>query len=196
MRTTFADATRLEATAAAIIGGAQPRFDLDKSTRIKLGHEIVVDPGDSALHAIRLSVLQDGVMQYENISRDLVESPELGELLVSRRYVAGLGKGNLVLRRENGEVLVETTRLAELVGHMAQTGRSGLAIQRYKGLGEMNPEQLWETTMDPTRRQLLQVRVADNLEADQLFSVLMGDDVEPRRDFIIANALNARNLDV
>jgi len=195
VRTRFADATRLEETAAAILGRAQPRFDLDKSTRIKLGHEIVVDPGDSALHAIRLSVLQDGVMQYESISRDLVESPELGELLVSRRYVAGLGKGKLTLRRGD-EVLVETTRLAELVGHMAQTGRSGLAIQRYKGLGEMNPEQLWETTMDPARRQLLQVRVADNLEADQLFSVLMGDDVEPRRDFIIANALNARNLDV
>jgi len=195
VRTRFADATRLEETAAAILGRAQPRFDLDKSTRIKLGHEIVVDPGDSALHAIRLSVLQDGVMQYESISRDLVESPELGELLVSRRYVAGLGKGKLTLRRGD-EVLVETTRLAELVGHMAQTGRSGLAIQRYKGLGEMNPEQLWETTMDPARRQLLQVRVAYNLEADQLFSVLMGDDVEPRRDFIIANALNARNLDV
>jgi len=195
VRTRFADATRLEETAAAILGRAQPRFDLDKSTRIKLGHEIVVDPGDSALHAIRLSVLQDGVMQYESISRDLVESPELGELLVSRRYVAGLGKGKLTLRRGD-EVLVETTRLAALVGHMAQTGRSGLAIQRYKGLGEMNPEQLWETTMDPARRQLLQVRVADNLEADQLFSVLMGDDVEPRRDFIIANALNARNLDV
>jgi DNA gyrase subunit B len=191
----FADATTLAATADALIARAQPMFDADKSTRIRLGHEIVTDEGDSALHAIRLSVLQDGVMMYESISRDLVESPELGQLLDTRRYLAGLGKGKLIVRRE-GAVVVETTRLAELVGHLSQAGRSGLAIQRYKGLGEMNPEQLWETTMDPARRQLLQVRVADNHEADMLFSVLMGDDVEPRRDFIVANALNARNLDV
>ena len=84
----------------------------------------------------------------------------------------------------------------ELVDYFLAAGKKGVAINRYKGLGEMNPEQLWETTMDPTVRTLLQVRAEDHTEADQMFTTLMGDQVEPRRKFIEDNALDVKNLDV
>ncbi len=86
--------------------------------------------------------------------------------------------------------------LDELVDYFIAAGKKGVAINRYKGLGEMNPEQLWETTMDPTVRTLLQVRAEDHTEADQMFTTLMGDQVEPRRKFIEDNALDVKNLDV
>ena len=91
---------------------------------------------------------------------------------------------------------VSITGPVSLVDILMLVGRKGINMQRYKGLGEMNPEQLWETTLEPNARSLLQVRVNHADDAEEVFSTLMGDMVEPRRDFIQANALKVSNLDV
>ncbi|MBU0515695.1 MAG: hypothetical protein KJ621_13080 [Proteobacteria bacterium] len=102
----------------------------------------------------------------------------------------------IVVEGDQGEKKTRCTSRQELFETLTDAGKKGLAVQRYKGLGEMNPEQLWETTMDPERRTLLQVKVADALAADEMFTILMGDKVEPRRDFIYHNALEVRELDI
>ena len=86
--------------------------------------------------------------------------------------------------------------LDDVVEFFIAAGKKGVAVNRYKGLGEMNPDQLWATTMDPEARTLLQVRAEDHTEADLMFTTLMGDQVEPRRKFIEDNALDVKNLDV
>ena len=106
----------------------------------------------------------------------------------------GFLDGPYVLRRKDDENRVAT--LAEAAAAILDSAKKGLTASRYKGLGEMNPETLWETTMNPVSRRLLQVRVEDAVEADELFTILMGDAVEPRRNFIEANALAATNLDI
>ena len=82
------------------------------------------------------------------------------------------------------------------MNYFFEEGKKGLSVQRYKGLGEMNPDQLWETTMNPEKRTLLQVKIRDAVETDDIFTILMGDDVEPRRAFIQNNALEVSTLDI
>jgi DNA gyrase subunit B len=96
--------------------------------------------------------------------------------------------------KDDSPILMEDKRL--LLKYLIDEGKKGINIQRYKGLGEMNPEQLWQTTMHPDKRNLLKVTVEDAVESDEIFTILMGDEVEPRRDFIQNNALEVSMLDI
>ena len=110
------------------------------------------------------------------------------------KELQGYGTGPFSLDLDGSTITIQN--LDELWPLIEKTGRKGISVQRYKGLGEMNPDQLWDTTMNPDTRTLLQVKLEDFTEADDVFNVLMGDQVEPRREFIENNALFVRNLDV
>ncbi|MDH4120110.1 MAG: DNA topoisomerase (ATP-hydrolyzing) subunit B [Deltaproteobacteria bacterium] len=126
-------------------------------------------------------------------SLDVYEYQQLAHL--HQALTEKLGTGAVTLTgKDNEPIACENWR--EAYRAMVEYGRKGVEIQRYKGLGEMNPEQLWETTMDPTRRSLMKVVVDDAVESDTIFTILMGDQVEPRRKFIEENALKVKNLDI
>ncbi len=129
------------------------------------------------------------------IDRTLVESAEYGELLGHQADIASIGPAPYSVQVKEG-LPVQVDSSEQLEAFIDERGRKGVMISRYKGLGEMNADELWETTMNPDARTLLQVRVDDPVRADELFTVLMGDQVEPRRRFIEDNALNVRNLDI
>ncbi|HEX8960118.1 MAG TPA: DNA topoisomerase (ATP-hydrolyzing) subunit B [Geobacteraceae bacterium] len=142
---------------------------------------------------LRLGNLRVAIDQH---TLDIITSYEYGLLKESHRKVREIfGTGRAVVSEEGKELFATTVGL-DLLSFFMDSAKKGLYIQRYKGLGEMNPEQLWETTMEPTNRTLLQVKIEDAVEADATFTVLMGDQVEPRREFIEKNALNVSNLDI
>jgi len=135
--------------------------------------------------------------------QELFIAPALGRLMHSlerkglavKHLLGGKDPLYLLVDGEDGPE-VPVYSLQDILDRIRELGRKGLAIQRYKGLGEMNPEQLWETTMEPARRKLKKVMLEDAVRANDIFDILMGDDVEPRRAFILENALNVHNLDI
>jgi DNA gyrase subunit B len=142
-------------------------------------------------------IFQTNVMgspRETRLDHDYLSGAEWAELSALHGEIAELGQGPFQLETPEGsEEVADVFAAVEALKRAAAQGQN---IQRYKGLGEMNPEQLWETTMDPARRTMLQVRVDDGVEADEVFSVLMGDAVEPRREFIEKHALDVQNLDI
>jgi DNA gyrase subunit B len=124
----------------------------------------------------------------------LVDSTEYQDALATHQDLRSIGAPPYLARA--GEQEEECADAEELTDFLERRGRRGTAVSRYKGLGEMNADELWETTMNPDARVLRQVRVDDALSTDELFSILMGDQVEPRRKFIEQHALQVQNLDI
>jgi DNA gyrase subunit B len=149
-------------------------------------------------HLLRISRRHHGNIKASVITQDFLHGADYAALRDAGVTFKGLLGAEAVVRRGEGERMKEH-KVADFRAAMAwlmAQAESAVGRQRYKGLGEMNPEQLWETTMDPEVRRLLRVQIEDAIEADRVFTMLMGDEVEPRRDFIESNALRAANIDV
>jgi DNA gyrase subunit B len=155
----------------------------------------VVAPSDDKPGAIDVRFRPGATARASELSAELIESPRFRELVSIEQDVRSIGAAPYVASLESGPD-VELEYSSALDSFIQERGRRGVVLSRYKGLGEMNAGELWETTMNPDARTLLGVRIEDQVGADELFSVLMGDQVEPRRNFIEKNALNVKNLDI
>ncbi len=158
--------------------------------------EVAEDP-EHGCQKITVRMGHNGAMRETSVDHVLLAGPEFAELSRLRREFAQLGESPyaLIAKGESAAAQLALNPI-ELVEMVKRAASKGLEIQRYKGLGEMNPEQLWATTMDPGRRTLLEVHADDMAEAELMFTTLMGDAVEPRREFIEKHALDATNLDI
>jgi len=137
---------------------------------------------------------EHGTTSHKHLPREFFESAEYQRIADLARTLAGLiGEGAFVTRGADRQ---DIGSFKEAMKWLMDQAKKGQSIQRYKGLGEMNPEQLWETTINPETRRLMQVKIEDAVTADDIFTTLMGDQVEPRREFIEKNALSVTNLDI
>ncbi|MEW5803815.1 MAG: DNA topoisomerase (ATP-hydrolyzing) subunit B [bacterium] len=163
-------------------------------TKISVDYQIAFDEehGCYKIHFI-LRSKKSGISKEQSIDSEFIFSPEIKELnSLFHQIELGLPPYDIKKSSETHEA----HSFRELIDTLLDFAKKGVSIQRYKGLGEMNPDQLWETTMNPESRTLLKVRVDDAVEADEIFSILMGDQVDSRRKFIEENALNAKNIDI
>ena len=145
-------------------------------------------------YSLKCTTKTNGTEKVMVIDFELLISPDMAGLKKIASALKTIGEPPFIIN-DNGKGK-EVKTLSKVLSYILERGRKAQEIQRYKGLGEMNPEQLWETTMDPAERRMLQVRVEDAVAAEEIFTILMGDQVEPRRDFISANALQVTNLDI
>ncbi|MEW6543929.1 MAG: DNA topoisomerase (ATP-hydrolyzing) subunit B [Nitrospirota bacterium] len=154
----------------------------------------IEDDEEHQSNKVLCRVQTNGMTHVLEVNHELVGSADFRELQKLAPSAIGIGRPPYKLKAK--EKQTEHTGTAELVRAILEIGKQGLGLQRYKGLGEMNPTQLWETTMNPETRTLMQVKLEDVAGVDDIFSILMGDEVEPRREFIQQHALEVRNLDV
>lgn len=168
---------------------------LNAETTISAYYEIeLVEDAERHWWLPKISVTSHGIKHTTLINKDLFLSSDYRKMTDFGTKVMQLQKAGSYVQRDEKKQFVDT--FAQAITWLLGEAKKGQTIQRYKGLGEMNPDQLWETTMDPGKRVLLQVKVEDAVAADKIFTTLMGDEVEPRRQFIESNALEVVNLDV
>jgi len=154
----------------------------------------ITDDEEHQSNKVACQIETNAMARSLDVTHELVGSADFRELQKLAPMSMGLGRPPYKIKAKGAEKELPGT--SELVKAFLEIGKQGLSLQRYKGLGEMNPSQLWETTMNPETRTLLQIRLEDIPGVDDIFSILMGDEVGPRRDFIQAHALEVRNLDV
>ena len=149
---------------------------------------------DSSDYEVSVCQNKQSATNWQPIDKELVGSLEYKGMVQIQTELEAFDKPPFAIQENGNSDTIETK--IDLLNRVLELGKKGLSVQRYKGLGEMNPEQLWETTMDPTKRTLLQVRVDDVVAADEIFTILMGDQVPPRRQFIEDHANEVQNLDI
>ena len=170
------------------------QVELDKEQGVNYQFEIVNDEENDGGLAISINRQRHGLDHPSIVPAEFFISSEFAAINALCGKLYGLLSDSAYIQR--GDKRFAISSFEELMDWLMKEARRGQNIQRYKGLGEMNPDQLWETTMDPSTRRMLQVKIEDAIAADEVFTTLMGDNVEPRRDFIEANALSASNIDV
>lgn len=154
----------------------------------------VADSEEATIFIPAVMIMEHGIETCHRLTQSLFNAAEYSKLVnLTSQQQQLLEEGAYIQRADKKQ---SVTQFDQVYDWLMQQAKKGQTIQRYKGLGEMNPDQLWETTMDPATRRLMQVTVEDAVSADQMFTTLMGDQVEPRREFIEANALSAENIDV
>jgi DNA gyrase subunit B len=182
---------------AKTLSDALPKASGDRVKSTDGGsYTAMLDRGDEDGEAVRIGITkqQHGIDTTRYLPREFFETNEYRHIMDLAGKLDGLLDNTAYVKR--GERQAEIAVFAEAVDWLMTEARRGQSIQRYKGLGEMNPDQLWDTTVNPETRRLLQVKVEDVVKADEIFTTLMGDQVEPRREFIEKNALTVANLDV